>query len=130
MKIMLALLLAGLLATLSGCGYTAKASTPPTMGTVPAIVTLNPDEATAGSAVMLTINGSNFSGTATVNWNGTAQTGTAWVSSNQLTVMIPATVNANPGTVSVNVTNPGIAGGPYGGGTSSETSNSETFTVN
>jgi hypothetical protein len=44
--------------------------------------------------------------------------------------MVPATAVAAAGTVHVTVTNPGTAGGIYGGGTQPETSVAMDFTVN
>src|SRR5262249_18484000 len=100
-----------------GCGYSSKATTPPTAGTKPAIAQLNPTSATAGGAAFtLTVNGNNFMSTAVVNWNGTAQsTNTTFVSGGQLTVAVPATAISSSGSVQVTVTNPGTQGtGPYG----------------
>jgi hypothetical protein len=125
--------LAALLALTLACGYSSK-TTPPVAGTVPAIAQLTPDSATAGGAAFtLTVNGSNFSTKAVVNWNGTAQTATTtYVSASQLTVAVPASAITTAGTVQVTVTNPGTPGtGIYGsGGTLPETSTAMDFTVN
>jgi hypothetical protein len=75
------------------------------------------------------VTGTNFNSNATINWNGTALT-TAHVSSTQLTATVPDADTATAGTVQVTVTNPGTPGGQYGGGTSAETSNMMTFTIN
>jgi hypothetical protein len=97
---------------------------------MPNVSALAPNSVTAGSpSFVLTVNGTNFNTNAAVNWNGTAQT-TSQVSTNQLTATIPAASIATAGTVMVTVTNPGTSGGIYGGGTSAETSNSMTFTIN
>ncbi len=115
-----------------GCGYGSKAVTPAQPGTVPAIAQLMPNSATASNpaaSFILTVNGSNFQSNAAVNWNGTALT-TAFLSANQLTATVPGSSLAMPGMVSVSVTNPGSAGGIYGGGTLPETSNSVPFTIN
>jgi len=82
---------------------------------------------------VLTVNGSNFSSSGTINWNGMAQT-TTFVSANQLTATIAASDIATPATVAVTVTNPATSGmtvGMYGsGGTLAETSSAMDFTVN
>ena len=84
-----------------------------------------PDNANAGSAVTLTVNGSSFNSNAVVNWNGMAQP-TMYVTGSQLTASLSAATLSMAGTFTVTVTNPGTTG--YGG-TSSETSNAMTFTV-
>jgi hypothetical protein len=122
-------LLAGL--TL-GCGYSSKSTTPAVAGTMPTITEPAPQAMNSGGAsFVLTVNGSDFSSKATVNWNGAAQT-TTYVSANQLTATIAATAIATPATVPVTVSNPAIAGmGAYGsGGTLAETSTPVNFTVN
>jgi trimeric autotransporter adhesin len=111
----------------AGCGYSSK-STPPQAGVMPKISGLSPDSASAGSAVMLTVNGSGFNTNAVVNWNGAAQT-TTYVNGSQLTATIAAATDNMPGMFSVTVTNPGTPPGQYGGGTSAETSNPMSFTV-
>ena len=113
-----------------GCGYGSKTTMPQTPGTVPAITTLAPDNKNAGSAnFILTVNGSSFASNAKVNWNGMAQP-TTMMAANQLTVNIPASMVATPGMVSITVTNPGMPGGIYGGGTAPATSAAKTFTIN
>lgn len=111
------------------CGYGSRSTTPAQRGTVPVIMQLSPNNAAAGSgAFTLTVNGSSFGGNAVVNWNGAVQP-TKFVSANQLTAAIPASAVASSGTANVTVTNPGTMGGPYGGGTMSETSAPMTFTI-
>jgi hypothetical protein len=130
MKIASTVFLVALLALSLACGYSSKATTPPTAGTTPAIAALSPASMNAGGpAFVLTVNGSNFSGNAAINWNGTAQT-TTWMGAGQVVAKIPSAAIATAGTVTVTVTNPGTAGGMYGGGTTAETSNSSTFTIN
>jgi len=132
LSIVKASVLAASIAMTLACGYSSK-TTPAAPGTMPAIATLNPDTATAGSqAFTLTVNGSNFSSKAVVNWNGAAMSGTTYVSGNQLTVAIPASAIETAGSVQVTVTNPAVAGtGQYGsGGTLAETSPAMTFTIN
>ncbi|MGA9542362.1 MAG: hypothetical protein WBQ85_02260 [Candidatus Sulfotelmatobacter sp.] len=131
MKIAKTVFLAGLLALSMACGYSKPATTPPTAGSMPTITELAPPNITHGSqAFVLTVNGTDFSSTATIYWNGTAETTTVVSPGTQLMTMIPATDVATPGTVAVTVTNPGIPGGQYGGGTSAETSAPMTFTIN
>ncbi|MGD1022917.1 MAG: IPT/TIG domain-containing protein [Candidatus Sulfotelmatobacter sp.] len=127
---------AALLAVLAGltlaCGYSSKSTTPAVAGTMPAIAELAPNAMNSGGAAfVLTVNGSDFSSNATLNWNGTAQT-TTYVSASQLTATIAAADIETPATVPVTVTNPAIAGmGAYGsGGTQAETSAPMNFTVN
>jgi hypothetical protein len=132
MKRFSAVLLAALTAFTLACGYSSKATTPAVAGTMPSIVELAPDSTNSGEpGFILTVNGSNFSTNATINWNGTAQT-TTHVSANQLTATIAASDIETPASVPVTVTNPGTAGtGAYGsGGTLAETSSAMNFTVN
>ncbi len=77
----------------------------------------------------MTVNGTSFASKATVNWNGAALT-TTFVTGNQLTATVPAADVATAGTANVTVTNPGTAGGIYGGGTLPETSAAMSFTIN
>jgi hypothetical protein len=99
---------------------------------MPAISELAPDNTNSGGpAFVLTVNGTDFSTKATINFNGTAQA-TTYISASQVTATIPATEIASPATIPVSVTNPATAGtGAYGsGGTLAETSNAMNFTVN
>ncbi len=121
--------LAAFIALTLACGYSAK-SMPALAGNVPAITQLAPNSATAGGAgFTMTINGSSFGSTATVNFNGAALT-TTFVTANQLTATVPSTAVATSGTAQVTVTNPGTSGGIYGGGTLPETSTPMSFTIN
>lgn len=132
MKIANTVFLAALLALSLACGYSSKPTTPATAGTVPTISALAPSSTThGGPAFMLTVNGSNFNSNASVSFSGTAMS-TTWLGSGQVVSNIPASAIASPGTVKVTVTNPGTMGtGAYGsGGTTAETSNSMTFTIN
>src|SRR5438876_735847 len=88
---------------------------------VPTITSISPTSTTVGSAQFtLTVNGTKFVSTSTVNWNGSALT-TTFVSSIKLTAIVPAANVATAGTASITVVNPPPAGG---------TSNSVTFTIN
>ncbi len=131
MKTLQILLLTGLAAFALACGgYGSHTTTPPAAGSVPNITALVPNNANAGStSVVLTVNGTTFNSTATINWKGAAIT-TTYVSGNQLMATIPTADLATSGTAAVTVTNPGTSGGIYGGGTMAETSNSMTFTIN
>ena len=132
MKNLAIVVLAAMTAFTLACGYSSKASTPSTPGTVPTISQLAPESMShGGSAFVLTVNGSNFSSTATINFNSAAQT-TTYVSGNQLMATIPASAIAAAGTVPVTVTNPATTGmGAYGsGGTLAETSSPMNFTIN
>jgi len=129
MKIAKTMILAGLLTLGLACGYSSKKTTPPVAGTMPTITALAPSSMTADSSFVLTVNGTNFNSNAVINFNSVAQS-TTFVSANQLTANIPAASVATAGSATVTVTNPGTGGGIYGGGTSAETSNSMTFTIN
>jgi hypothetical protein len=82
--------------------------------TGPAITSLGPPSATAGSPeFLLAVNGQNFvAGRSIVNWNGTALP-TSWNSGTQLSALIPAAEVATAGSAQVTV----VTSGP-GGGTS------------
>jgi hypothetical protein len=130
MKLAKTVFLAALLAAGMACGYSSHATTPPSAGTMPTIASLVPNNVnagTTGNSMMVT--GTNFNSNATVNWNGTALA-TVYTSTTLMTATIPDADVATAGTATVTVTNPGTAGGQYGGGTSAETSNSMTFTIN
>lgn len=130
MKTISLLLLTALAAAGLGCGYAAKATTPPAAGTAPTITTLSPASiAAGGAAFVLTVNGTNFASNAAVNWNGAAQT-TTFVTASQLMTTVPAAAISTSGTAQVTVTNPAVAGGIYGGGTTAATSSEMDFTVN
>jgi hypothetical protein len=131
MKTLATVLLTALSAFTLACGgYGSHSTTPPAAGAVPNIAALVPNSASAGSmSVVLTVNGTSFNSTATINWKGAILT-TTYVSGNQLMATIPSADLATSGTAAVTVTNPGTMGGAYGGGTSPETSNSMTFTIN
>jgi hypothetical protein len=97
------------------------------MPNITALMPSNVNAGTTGNSLMVT--GARFNGNATINWNGAALT-TVFVSGSQLTANIPDANVATKGSAAVTVTNPGTAGGLYGGGTSPETSNGMTFTIN
>jgi hypothetical protein len=83
----------------------------PAPGAAPTITSLSASTTGAASTpycspqgFTLTVNGTNFTSDAVVNWNGAAQT-TTFVSATQLTAAIPAAQAAFPGTASITVTN-------------------------
>jgi hypothetical protein len=79
---------------------------------VPTAASLSPSSATAGGpAFTLTVRGTNFVSTSTVQWDGTALT-TTYVSSTQLTASVPASDIAKAGTARVRVLSPSPGGGP------------------
>ena len=82
------------------------------------ITSLSPSSADAGgTSFALTVNGTNFPTSATVNWGGTALT-TTFIGSGQITATVPASLIATVGTASVTVTAAG------------STSTAATFTIN
>jgi hypothetical protein len=88
---------------------------------VPTLSALSPSSATAGGAAFtLTVTGTNFVSTSTVEWNGTGLT-TTYGSATKLTASVPASDIATAGTASVTVVNPTPGGG---------TSSGLTFTIN
>ena len=99
---------------------------------VATLTTLAPNSAIAGGpAFTLTVNGSNFESSATVQWNGANLT-TTFVSATQLTAAVPATDIASVGTASVMVFNPpglSAANARVQGEPPGTTSNTLTFTI-
>jgi uncharacterized repeat protein (TIGR01451 family) len=84
---------------------------------LPTITSLSPASVTLGSSdFTLTVNGTNFMTSSTVQTDGTART-TTYVSSTQITALIPASVVAVAGTVSITVVNPAPGGGTSGAST-------------
>jgi hypothetical protein len=87
----------------------------------PTITSISPPSATAGGpGFTLTVAGTNFVPTSTVDWNGSTRT-TTFVNGSKVTATILASDIATAGTDKVTVVNPGPGGG---------TSASSTFTVN
>ena len=104
---------------LGGCGGGATQQTPPP-DQAPMITSISPSSAVAGGgAFTLTINGTNFEASSTVNFAGVAST-TTFVNSTQVTAAIPAASIASAGVSAVTV----ISLAPDG------TSNAVDFTVN
>jgi len=84
---------------------------PPTQNPAPAIQSISPTSAAAGTGgFTLTITGSGFLSSSTVSWNGAARQA-ALGGSSQLTIAVAsADLNAS-GTASITVTNPAPGGG-------------------
>ena len=97
---------------LSSCGGGAGSPPPPPASNpVPAIQSVSPSSATAGTAnFTLTISGSNFLPSSTLTWNN-AQQKVIFVSASELTTSVSATQLAAPGTVQLLVSNPQPGGG-------------------
>ncbi|HEV8490703.1 MAG TPA: IPT/TIG domain-containing protein [Candidatus Angelobacter sp.] len=97
---------------------------------MPTIAQLTPPSTAAGSSdFTLTVQGTNFTSAAVVNFNGTAMA-TTFDSGVEVKATIPASAVATAGTAKVTVTNPGTPGGLYGGGTAAATSAPMNFTIN
>ena len=102
-------------------GGTSNAQTFTVNNLVPTTTNISPSTKTAGDAgFTLTVNGTNFVSTSTVNFNGSART-TTFVTAAQVTAAITAADVANAGSFPITVTNPAPGGG---------TSNAQTLTVN
>ena len=130
MKLLMVVLLTAAAATGVGCGYSSHATTPQQPGTTPTIAQLTPPSTAAGSSQFaLTVQGTNFTSAAVVNFNGAAMT-TTFDAGNEVKATIPASAVATAGTAKVTVTNPGTPGGLYGGGTAAATSAPMDFTIN
>jgi Tol biopolymer transport system component len=80
----------------------------------PSINSLSPRAALAGGpGFIMTLNGTNFSSGAQVQWNGNGRT-TTFVSSSKLQAAVTAVDLATPGTNRVTVVNPAPSGGTSG----------------
>lgn len=87
---------------------------------VPVLTSFSPSSATAGGAAFnLTVNGSGFTSSSTVQWSGANRT-TTYVSATQVTAAITTADIASAGTKTVTVVNPAPGGG---------TSNALNFSV-
>jgi len=92
-------------AWMAGCSGGKSNNPLPTLGS------LNPTSVTAGNAAFtLSVAGTGFVSTSTVQWNGTARV-TTFVSSTQLQAAITAADVATAGTVNVTVSSPTPGGG-------------------
>jgi hypothetical protein len=78
---------------------------------VPSISNVSPPSITAGDpSFTLTVSGSGFIGSSTIDWNGSAQQ-TTYVAANQLTTVISSGQIASQGSATVTVVNPAPGGG-------------------
>jgi hypothetical protein len=92
-------------------GVSVTITAPPV---IPSIASLSPAYAgAAGAAFTLTVNGSNFTSNAAIDWNGTALS-TQFVTSTQLTAQVPASNIITSGNFAVTVVNLGSSGGTSG----------------
>jgi len=97
---------------------------------VPAISSLSPSSAPAGSAAQtLTITGTGFIASSTVTYNMVAHTAT-FLSSTQLTIMLSASDQATAGSYPIVVTNPAPGGGASNAVDFTVTSVSSALSVN
>ena len=88
---------------------------PNTQNPVPSLTSLSPNTANPGGpAFTLTVNGSNFISSSTIQWNG-ANLATTYVSATQLTTAIPASYIANASNATVTVFTPLPGGGTSNG---------------
>jgi subtilisin len=101
-------------------GIYTRAATSPTvtvngsLNPVPAITSLSPTQAAAGSnAFDLTVNGTGFTPSSVVRWNGSNRP-TTYVSATMLQAVIGASDIATTGTAAVSVQNPTPGGGTSG----------------
>lgn len=101
-------------------GGTSNGQTFTVTNPLPAITSLSPSSNVAGSgAFTLTVFGTNFVSTSTVNWNGSPRT-TTFINSTQLTAAITANDILTAGSANVTVVNPAPGGGA---------SNVQNFTI-
>ncbi len=102
-------------------GGTSNAQTLTVKNPAPTLTSISPTSTTAGSTgFTLTLTGTNFIASSSVQWNGSART-TTFVSSTTLTAVILTSDLTTPTTSAITVVNPTPGGG---------TSGSQTFTVN
>jgi hypothetical protein len=94
-----------------GSSGAAKFVISPTSNAAPTLLSLNPLSVNAGSPdLILTVNGSNFLPTSTIEWNGTVVL-TNYLSDEHLEAQIPASDLAAPGVAAIVVLNPAPGGG-------------------
>ncbi len=95
-------------------GGTLTAATFQVVNPAPALTSIAPSQAVAGSSnpVTVTLTGSGFCRESVADWNGTALA-TTYVSPTQLTATIPAADFAMGGNDQVTVFNPGPGGGTF-----------------
>jgi len=92
-------------------GGTSTSFTFSVLSPVPTLTSISPNQAAVGSsAIIMTVNGTNFVKGAVVSFGGSALT-TTFVSSTQLTATIPSSLLTSTGSFDVVVTNPAPGGG-------------------
>jgi 6-phosphogluconolactonase len=113
----LTLLSVAVLTSLASCssgnssGFAGGGNSNPVSIPVPTISSISPSNATAGSAdLTITVNGSGFVSTSTVNWNGSSRM-TTEMSATAVTATITAADIAAVGAAQIAVDNPAPGGG-------------------
>ena len=92
------------LGSFAGCGGNASMSVPPPV--TPVVMTLSPQSVTAGNPTFtLTVNGTGFEASSTVEINGVVMQ-TTFVNSTQLTASVAASFLVAPGILQISVVNP------------------------
>jgi len=95
----------------SGIYLTRSSSVTQQLNPSPTLTSISPTVTSVGvPAFTLTVGGTGFISTSTVNWNGTALV-TTYVNSTQLTAAVPASDVVTSGTAQVTVTTPAPGGG-------------------
>ena len=113
-----------------GCGYGSHSNMPPGPGTTPMIQGFIPTSAMHGTGTFtLEVDGTGFNSNATVTFNGAQMTVTSRGTGN-IMISVPASAIMNAGNMPVIVTNPGMPGNQYGGGTNPAPSAPVDFPVN
>lgn len=99
------------LLALAGCSGQSAGPPPPPPNPTPTVSALSPAATYSGTGGFpLTVNGSGFLASSTVQWNGSTRA-TTFVSSSQLMAQIPSSDLSAPGTASITVVNPSPGGG-------------------
>jgi Putative Ig domain len=96
----------------SGTNQTATASLSITISNIaPTLTNMSPAHVIVGAASpTITLTGTNFNSTSTVDWNTTGLP-TTFVNSTTLTAIVPTALYTSPGTSSITVVNSGTGGG-------------------
>jgi IPT/TIG domain len=98
----------------NGDGAQSAAVNLPVLLIVPAISSIDPTSVPAGDpGFTLSVSGTNFTSSSTIDFDGVAQTGTRFnASTNTLTLIVPASQLTVPRAISVTVTENGVASAP------------------
>jgi hypothetical protein len=100
-----------------GCsgGGGSSTGTNPASNPVPSLSSISPNSVQAGgAATSITVSGSNFISSSSVEWNGIALA-TTYVSTTSLTAQVPASDLQSAGSATITVVNPGPGGGSSSG---------------